>query len=120
MMQWFVDDACRREEARIPIGYPLPGNRLALVDKEGGATPPGEVGETRAKAMAADHDVSIGTAILVRTWIDASRVAPHRDGDGRQAAMTDPESSDLDLRPDESRLLGEEPGQVPGSLQHAP
>ena len=26
----------------------------------------------RAKAMAADHDVSIGTAILVKTWIDAS------------------------------------------------
>jgi len=32
----------------------------------------------RVKAMAADHDVSIGTAMLVKTWIDASRVAPHR------------------------------------------
>lgn len=29
----------------------------------------------RAQAMAADHDVSIGTAILVRTWIDAARDA---------------------------------------------
>jgi 1,2-diacylglycerol 3-alpha-glucosyltransferase/glucuronosyltransferase len=37
----------------------------------------------RAKAMAGDHDVSIGTAILVKTWIDASSDAPHRDGDGR-------------------------------------
>ena len=27
----------------------------------------------RAKAMAADHDVSIGTAILVNTWTDAVR-----------------------------------------------
>jgi len=45
MMQWFVDEKCRTEEARIPIGYPLPGNRLALVDEEGRATPPGEVGE---------------------------------------------------------------------------
>jgi len=45
MMQWFVDNASRREDARIPIGYPLPGNRLALVDEEGGVTPPGEVGE---------------------------------------------------------------------------
>jgi acyl-coenzyme A synthetase/AMP-(fatty) acid ligase len=45
MMQWFVDDRCRRDDARIPIGYPLPGNRLALVDEEGRATPPGEVGE---------------------------------------------------------------------------
>jgi glycosyltransferase involved in cell wall biosynthesis len=40
----------------------------------------------RAKAMAADHDVSIGTAILVKTWIEAARVAPHRHGDGRQEA----------------------------------
>ena len=29
-----------------------------------------------ARAMAADHDISIGTAILVKTWIDASGVAP--------------------------------------------
>ena len=29
-----------------------------------------------AKAMAAEHDVSIGTGILVKAWIDASRVAP--------------------------------------------
>jgi amino acid adenylation domain-containing protein len=45
MMQWFVDDTCRRGDARIPIGYPLPGNRLALVDEDGRATPAGEVGE---------------------------------------------------------------------------
>jgi len=45
MMQWFVNDTCRREDARIPIGYPLPGNHLALVDEDGRATPPGEVGE---------------------------------------------------------------------------
>jgi glycosyltransferase involved in cell wall biosynthesis len=30
----------------------------------------------RARAMAADHDVSIGTAILVKTWIDAARASP--------------------------------------------
>ena len=45
MMQWFMNDICRREDARIPIGYPLPGNHLALVDEDGRATPPGEVGE---------------------------------------------------------------------------
>ena len=38
---------------------------------------------SRAKAMAADHDVSVGTAILVRTWIDAGRGSPHRDDYGR-------------------------------------
>jgi amino acid adenylation domain-containing protein len=45
MMQWFVDDSCRADDTRIPIGYPLPGNRLALVDEYGCNTPPGEVGE---------------------------------------------------------------------------
>jgi hypothetical protein len=38
--------------------------------------------QARAKAMAADHDVSIGTAILVKTWSDAASVAPHCHGDG--------------------------------------
>jgi amino acid adenylation domain-containing protein len=45
MLQWFVDDSRRGEDARIPIGYPLPGNRLAVVDEDGRATQPGEVGE---------------------------------------------------------------------------
>jgi non-ribosomal peptide synthetase component F/thioesterase domain-containing protein/acyl carrier protein len=45
MMQWFVDASCRTDEPRIPIGYPLPGNRLALIDEFGRNTPPGEVGE---------------------------------------------------------------------------
>src|SRR6266542_4228960 len=56
MMQWFVDDRCRRDDARIPIGHPLPGNRLALVDEEGRATPPGEVGEL----IVASPYVSLG------------------------------------------------------------
>jgi thioesterase domain-containing protein/acyl carrier protein len=56
MMQWFVDDRCRRDDARIPIGYPLPGNRLALVDEEDRATPPGEVGEL----IVATRYVSLG------------------------------------------------------------
>jgi hypothetical protein len=30
----------------------------------------------RAKAMAADHDVSIGTAILVNAWSDAAFSVP--------------------------------------------
>jgi non-ribosomal peptide synthetase component F/thioesterase domain-containing protein/acyl carrier protein len=64
MMQWFVDDKCRRDDARVPIGYPLRGNRLALVDEEGRATPPGEVGEL----IVASPYVSLGR------WV-AGRVA---------------------------------------------
>jgi hypothetical protein len=29
----------------------------------------------RAKIMAADHDISVGTRILVNTWLDACQVA---------------------------------------------
>jgi acyl-coenzyme A synthetase/AMP-(fatty) acid ligase/thioesterase domain-containing protein/acyl carrier protein len=57
MLQWFVDDSCWRDDARIPIGYPLPGNRLALIDAEGRATPPGEVGEI----IVASPYVSLGS-----------------------------------------------------------
>jgi acyl-coenzyme A synthetase/AMP-(fatty) acid ligase/thioesterase domain-containing protein/acyl carrier protein len=57
MLQWFVDNRCRRDDARIPIGYPLPGNRLALVDAEGRPTPPGEVGEL----IVASPYVSLGS-----------------------------------------------------------
>src|SRR5207248_4309274 len=45
MMQWFIDDSCRAGDARLPIGYPLRGNRLALIDEYGRNTLPGEVGE---------------------------------------------------------------------------
>jgi non-ribosomal peptide synthetase component F/thioesterase domain-containing protein/acyl carrier protein len=56
MLQWFVDEGCRRDDARIPIGYPLSGNRLALVDEEDRATPPGDVGEI----IVASPYVSLG------------------------------------------------------------
>jgi amino acid adenylation domain-containing protein len=45
MMQWFVDVSRQTGDPRIPIGYPLPGNRLRLIDEYGRTTTPGEVGE---------------------------------------------------------------------------
>ena len=60
MLQWFVDDACRGEDSRIPIGYPLPGNHIAIVDPDGDATPRGEVGEL----LVASPYVSLGH------WVD--------------------------------------------------
>jgi amino acid adenylation domain-containing protein len=56
MLQWFVDDACRGNDARIPIGYPLPGNRLAVLDENGRDARPGEVGEL----IVASPYVSLG------------------------------------------------------------
>ena len=60
MMQWFVDDSRRGDDARVPIGYPLPGNRLAIVDDEDRATPAGGVGEL----IVASPYVSLGR------WVD--------------------------------------------------
>jgi len=60
MMQWFVDDTCRRDDGRVPIGYPLPGNRLAIVDEAGRVTCSGDVGEL----IVASPYVSLGR------WVD--------------------------------------------------
>jgi amino acid adenylation domain-containing protein len=72
MMQWFVDDSCRTDEARIPIGYPLPGNRLALIDESGRNTPPGEVGEL----VVASPYVALGL------WVDGRCVAGSIESNG--------------------------------------
>jgi amino acid adenylation domain-containing protein len=45
MMQWFVGEMASGDEERIPIGYPLPGNALAVIDENGAPTRQGEVGE---------------------------------------------------------------------------
>ncbi len=60
ILQWFIDDSCRGEDVRIPIGYPLPGNRLAIVDEDGRAMPRGEGGEL----IVASPYVSLGR------WVD--------------------------------------------------
>ena len=81
MMQWFVDDRFRRDDARVPIGYPLPGNRLALVDEEGRATRPGEVGEL----VVASPYVSLGR------WVDgrlADESVERSGGPGRRIFRT--------------------------------
>ena len=72
MMQWFVDDSCRDGDARIPIGYPLPGNRLALVDECGRNTPPGEIGEL----VVASPYVALGL------WVDGRCDAGSRESSG--------------------------------------
>ncbi len=72
MMQWFVDDSCRADDARIPIGYPLPGNRLALIDEYGRNTPPGEVGEL----VVASPYVALGL------WVDGRCAAGSMESNG--------------------------------------
>jgi thioesterase domain-containing protein/acyl carrier protein len=45
MMQWFVGNSAKAHEERIPVGYPLPGNALAVVDESGAPVREGEIGE---------------------------------------------------------------------------
>lgn len=66
MMQWFVDDAFRGADARVPIGYPLAGNHLAIVDEQGQPARPGEFGEL----VVESRYVSLGI------WADG-RCRPH-------------------------------------------
>jgi glycosyltransferase involved in cell wall biosynthesis len=42
----------------------------------------------RARAMAADHDVSLGTTILINTWLDACRVAQQHSETIAEAALS--------------------------------
>jgi acyl-coenzyme A synthetase/AMP-(fatty) acid ligase/thioesterase domain-containing protein len=75
MLQWFVDDSCREEDGRVPIGYPLPGNRLSVVDEDGRATQPGEVGEL----IVASPYVSLGR------WADGRCVDGSDEAGGDRA-----------------------------------
>jgi amino acid adenylation domain-containing protein len=45
IMQWFVPKDFPQEGSRVPLGYPLSGNALAIVDEDGTVVAPGEVGE---------------------------------------------------------------------------
>lgn len=45
IMQWFVPRNFAEEGARVPIGYPLDGNRLAIVDDADLPVAMGEIGE---------------------------------------------------------------------------
>jgi acyl-coenzyme A synthetase/AMP-(fatty) acid ligase/thioesterase domain-containing protein/acyl carrier protein len=72
MMQWFVDVSCRTDDPRIPIGYPLPGNRLAVIDENGRNTPAGEVGEL----IVSSPYVSLGL------WVDGHFAANRGEPNG--------------------------------------
>jgi amino acid adenylation domain-containing protein len=72
MMQWFVDDSCRADDPRIPIGYPLPANRLAVIDEDGRNTHPGEVGELIVRSPY----VSLGL------WVEGRCTAGSIESDG--------------------------------------
>jgi thioesterase domain-containing protein/acyl carrier protein len=121
MMQWFVDDRCRRDDPRIPIGYALRGNRLALVDEEGRATPPGDVGELIVaspyvslgrwvEGRVADESVEVGGGRGWRIFRTGDLVRQRADGllerVGRKDRQVKIRGSRVDLDGIESMLRG--------------
>src|ERR1700722_11792709 len=69
MMQWFVGERALGDEERIPIGYPLPGNALAVIDENGAPTRQGEVGELLVRSRY----VALGTWSRGRCEVEAFR-----------------------------------------------
>ena len=59
----------------LPAGYPLPGNRLALIDEYGRNTPPGEVGEL----IVGSPYVSLGS------WVDGHCAAGSIESNGARS-----------------------------------
>jgi len=90
IMQWFIDGSCRNDDARIPIGYPLPGNRLAVIDEFGRAAPPGEVGEL----IVGSPYVALGL------WVDGRCVGNCTESDGMPAHRLFRTGDLVRLRPD--------------------
>jgi amino acid adenylation domain-containing protein len=76
-MQWFVHDSRRGADPRLPIGYPVPGARLAVVDDDGRPTPPGEIGEL----IVGGPYVSLGLWVEDRCVAGAFAADPEAPGD---------------------------------------
>ena len=79
MMQWFVDENASTDEERVPIGHPLPGNALAVIDENGVLTPDGEVGELCVRSPY----VALGTWSQGRCQAAAGIQPDARDGSMR-------------------------------------
>ncbi len=75
MMQWFVGENDSLAEERIPIGYPLPGNALTVINEGGTPTPDGDVGELLVRSPY----VALGT------WSQGCR-----ESEGIQTDSVDP------------------------------
>jgi amino acid adenylation domain-containing protein len=85
MMQWFVSEIASANEERVPIGYPLLGNALAVVDENGALTPEGEVGELLVR----------GPYVTLGTWSQGQCQAAGNQTDARVGSVRVFKTGDL-------------------------
>jgi amino acid adenylation domain-containing protein len=85
MMQWFVGEISSGDEERVPIGYPLPGNALAISDENGAPTPQGEVGELLVRS----------SYVALGTWSQGRCQATGIQTDNRDGSMRILKTGDL-------------------------
>lgn len=85
IMQWFVPRDFPRDGARLPIGYPLCGNDLSIVDESGRSVRAGEVGELVVRSPY----VALGR------WIDGHCVADGFSPDAEDARCRIQHTGDL-------------------------
>jgi amino acid adenylation domain-containing protein len=55
-LYWDVDEGVRSTSFRLPVGRPVPGRHVLLLDDDGRRVAPGEVGEF----VVASHDLALG------------------------------------------------------------
>ncbi|HEV2562578.1 MAG TPA: non-ribosomal peptide synthetase [Rhizomicrobium sp.] len=85
IMQWFVPRDFVSDGAKIPIGYPLAGNSLAIVDEDGSPAREGEIGELVIRSPY----VALGR------WLDGRCVMDGISPDAREPACRVQHTGDL-------------------------
>ncbi len=85
IMQWFVPRDFPQEGSRVPLGYPLAGNALAIVGEDGSAVAPGEAGELVVRSPY----VALGR------WLDGKCVADDFPADSNDPACRILKTGDL-------------------------
>jgi amino acid adenylation domain-containing protein len=84
LLQWFVPEQVPDEETRVPVGYPLPGISLSIVDESGAICGDGQPGElvvrSRWTALGLWRDGKVGAGSFKFDSPD-SAVRTYRTGD---------------------------------------
>jgi thioesterase domain-containing protein/acyl carrier protein len=124
ILQWFVPPGFPQEGSRVPLGYPLAGNALAIVGEDGTPVAPGEAGELIVRSPY----------IALGRWVDGRCVADDFPADPKDLSCRILRTGDLvRLRADglidligrkdrQIKIRGQrvEPGELEAALRRQP